>query len=211
MLASFIAYTTSDFNMRFLYALFPMLFYTGLSFGQNKHHELFDYYYVPYRGDTIREGIVKIDLRHKRKVGLVARIRFINGKVLRLGSREVRAFSFVSYTNIKFRMRAIYHQVEVLPFSNLDGKPRVSKFYETLGECNGYKLYREIHWDDQYWRYLLSRNGVMIEEIHPHRRNDTREHLAEIMPDCLQQLDYALWPGWAMKHYRPAAPVKPQF
>ena len=197
--------------LRFFIAAVLINCCVGLSFAQQPDYEMFDFYYVPYNGDTIREGIVDIQLRHKRKVGLVARIRLENDSTLKLGSREIKAFSFVSYTNIKFKMRAIYHQVEVLPFSNLDGKPRVSRFYETLGECNGYKLYRELHWDEQYWRYLLSRNGIITQEIHPHRRNDTRERLALIMPDCLKQLDYALWPGWAMKHYHQVSPEKPQF
>jgi hypothetical protein len=170
----------------------------------------FDLYIVPHRGDTIRENIAKIFL-HENRYGHVAFVKYTDGSKARFGAKDLKAFSFIeSYSSFfGFNTKYTYHQVQTLMLADSTMKIRTPRFYEKIATCNGHTLYRDfVDNENEYWRYLVAAGNVLKYEL-PSRRNRLREALEKLMPDCLMESDYILWPKWASQHYKGNAPVKP--
>ncbi len=172
-------------------------------------YELFDFYFVTRSGDTLRDGIDMIDMRYTRK-GQLAHIQYKDGREQFLGVGEIRAFSFMRKGGsfLWHHYPASYYQVENIMFTERP-KGRAAVFYETIAACNGHTLYRDFDIDSDFWRYLLAKGLVIIQVLPDHKRNESREILMELMPDCIQKVDLELWPRWAQKHYHKIAPTKP--
>ncbi len=179
-------------------------------FAQRADYAMFDFYYVPIAGDTVRESIEIIDLRYTRQ-GQMAKVTHTDGKVLLFDASQVSAFSFIE-RNHSFLWKhypAIYHQVQTLDFTQKPSNKRVSVFYETIAECDGYILYRHFVDYDEEFRYLLAK-GLVIIRLLPDKMNDARELLLQLMPTCIETIDKQLWPKWARRHYQKIAPDMPQ-
>lgn len=171
----------------------------------------FDLYIVPHRGDTIRENIAKIFL-HENRYGHVAFVRYTDGSKARFGAKDLKAFSFIEpYSSIfGVNTKYTYHQVQTLTLVDSTRKIRTPRFYEKIATCNGHILYRDfVDIENDYWRYLVAVGNVLKYEL-PNRRNHKREALEKLMPDCLTEIDYMLWPKWARQYYKKHAPTKPQ-
>lgn len=170
----------------------------------------FDFYLVPHRGDTIREGI-KVIYLHYGRYGHVAWVRYEDGTKRRYASKDLKAFSFAKNHGSFFgrQFGFTYHQVESLTFVDSTKKIRTPHFYERIHTCNGHTLYRDFGYDDEeIFRYLVASGNIMKYEL-PRRTPAVRTSIQKLMPDCAREIEFRLWPKWASRYYRKHAPPKP--
>lgn len=172
----------------------------------------FDFYIVHHRGDTIRDGIVKITIRQNR-FGHIALAEYESGAKYRYNSRDIRAFSYVeSYFSLAtFKKVYTFHEVQTLVLNDSVKNWRTPIFYEKLDECNGKILYRWLESDgtDSSFEYVIMENNVLKYKLRSSRKH-IRGSLSDLMPDCLRQIDEKVWPRWAHRKYKGKQPEKPE-